>query len=805
MKLIWNEIRLAVRILVKNPVFSVVSLVTLALGVGANTAIFSVVNAVLVRPLPFPKSDQLVYVFQTDVRRGIKNNGVSYPNLMDWSSESRKLSAMAGYHESSYNLSGQGEPVTVYGADVSSELFHLLGVPALRGRILNVQDENSNVPVAVIGEDLWRNRFNADTSIVGKIISLNQQGYTVVGVMPTSFQFPYNNENRPSIWVLLNQDPAFKNILHSRGGHYLSVVARMSDGIKLPQAQDEMAVISKRLEQTYPENAGWGIRLSPMHDELVGDIRTGLLILLGAVGMVLLIACANIINLLLVRFTVRQKELAIRTALGASRMVLARQIFMESTVLSLIGGGLGLCVAFLATKLLMFLVAPAVPHIHSIGVDSHVLIFTLLLSLLVAVLASAAQLIHGSRFNFIESLNESARGASARGVSLKARNVLVVSEVALAMMLMIGAGLLIRSFSRLQNGNPGFSTENIWIANVSLPRAQYSKPVQWTSFYDDLLQRVQSLPGVHGAAATLVLPLTRSAVNFNFAIEGQPQIPGVKYSADYSAISPTYFGVMNIPLIQGRAFAQSDNQNAPAVAIVNQSFVRQFFGNEDPIGKQVTFGFQEIKPRQIVGVVGNTKIHGMEEDPIPVMYAPYEQTPWWVMSLVVRTSGNTEIASAIRQQISQLDRNLPIESIEPMTAVISDSVAQPRFRTFLLSIFAVLALMLAAIGIYGIISYSVTQRTQEIGIRMALGATKMQIMALVMSQALRLMLAGFLAGLIGAFFLTRLLSSLLYRVKPGDPLTFVGVTLLLGAISILASYIPARRAIKFSPISVLRN
>jgi putative ABC transport system permease protein len=807
MATMWKEARLAFRSLLKNPAFTAVAVITLGLGIGANTAIFSVVNGVLLRPLPYPYPDELVNVFQTDVKHGVTNNGVSYPNLLDWNAQTHRFNGIAGYRESTLNLTGKGEPLTVHGADVTSGLFSVLQVPALQGRTLEPVDERANIPVAVIGEDLWRDHFRSDPSLIGSIISLDQQSYTVVGIMPASFQFPYGSEERPSVWILANQDPAFKSAITRRGGHYLNAIGRLQAGVKLMGAQEELSLISDRLERAYAgDNSGWGVRVSSLRDDLVGDVRTGLLVLLGAVAMVLLIACANIISLLLARFTVRQKELAIRTALGASRGDLARQIFVESSLLSLIGGAFGLLMAFFTARFLMVFIAPALPRVHEINLDGSVLLFTILLSLLVAALSGAAQMMYSSNAKFLDSLKESVRGASAKGAVLRVRNLLVISEIAVAMMLLVGAGLLLRSFNNLENGDLGFNSDNLWTAGITLPRAQYSKPEQWSNFYNDLLARVQTLPDVRGVAATLALPLSRSAVNFDFAIEGRPQAPGVKYSADYSAVSPAFFKVMNIPVLRGRAFSESDTSTAPAATIVNESFVRRFFPNEDPIGKQITFGFLESKSRQIVGVVGNTKVHGMAEEAIPVMYAPYQQTPWWVMTLVVRASGRSSgIPDALRQQVLQLDHNLPIEKIERMSDVIGQSVAQPRFRTFLLSVFAGLALVLATVGVYGIISYSVTQRTQEIGIRLALGANRRQILGLIMRHAVQLVIAGFAVGVAGSFLVTRLLSSLLFAVKPVDPITFAGAATLLVLVSIVASYVPARRAMGFDPIIVLRN
>jgi putative ABC transport system permease protein len=799
------DLRFALRRLRKNPGFTLIALLTLALGIGANTAIFSVVNAVLLRPLPYPEPNQIVQVYQTDMRRGIDNNGASYPNVLDWRGQNEVFSEIAGYRESSFTMTGHGDPLTVYGASITPSLFSLLQVHPVVGRPLAWEDEST--PLAVISEALWHSVFKSEPAVIGSVVALDQQQFTIIGVMPGEFQFPYTSTHRADIWISLRQDPAYKALLPSRGGHYLSVIARLKPGISMVQGQESMSVVSDRLAKQFPaENAGWGIRLVSLRHELVGNVEKALVSLLGAVIMLLLIACSNLMNLLLARFTVRRQEVAIRTALGASRRDLTRQIMMESVVLSLLGGIAGLLLAFVGTKLMMVIILPALPHIHEIKVDQWVLLFTFGISVLVGVFSGIIQLAHNTRTGIFDSLKDSSRASFGGRAVLRTRNLLVTGEVAVAMVLLVGAGLLMRSFARLQGVELGFTTDRVMVTGIALPRAQYSKPEQWVSFYQQVLQRVQGLPGAQNASQALVLPLSRSSVNFGFTVEGRPATPGVRTSADYNSVSPDYFRVMSIALLRGRPFADSDTPTSPPVAIINETFARRYFPNEDPIGKKIIFGYREVKPREIVAVVADTKVHSLGENPLPYMYTPNTQMSWWVMNLIVKTSGDVEgLAEAVHRQVLQVDSALPMEQIEPLERTLEASVAQPRFRTFLFGLFAILALFLATVGIYGVMSYSVTQRTREIGIRMAMGANQQDIMRLILRQGMILVLIGFAIGVVGAFLGTRLISSLLYNVKPTDPWTFVGAALLLMVVSLVAAYIPAHRAMRLNAVQALQE
>ncbi|HET9363917.1 MAG TPA: ABC transporter permease [Candidatus Angelobacter sp.] len=799
------DLRFALRTLLKNPGFTLIALLTLALGIGANTAIFSVVNAVLLRPLPYPDPNQIVQVYQTDMRRGIDNNGVSYPNVLDWRKQNEVFSEIAGYRESSFTMTGHGDPATVYGASITPSLFSLLRVRPVLGRLLTWEDEN--IPVAVISDGLWQDVFKSESAVIGSVVALDQQQFTIIGVMPREFQFPYTSTHRADIWISLHQDPAYKALLASRGGHYLSAIARLKPGITMVKAQESMSVVSDRLAKQFPsENTGWGIRLVSLRHELVGNVEKALFSLLGAVILLLLIACSNLVNLLLARLTVRRQEVAIRTALGASRRDLIRQIMMESVLLSLLGGVAGLLLAFVGTRLMMVTILSALPHIHEIKVDQWVLLFTFSISVLVGIFSGIIQLAHNTRTDIFDSLKDSGRTAFGGRAVLRTRNLLVTGEVAVAMILLVGAGLLMRSFARLQGVDLGFTPDHVMVTGIALPRAQYAKPEQWVSFYQQVLQRVQGLPGVQSAAQGLVLPLTRSSVNFGFTVEGRPATPGVHISADYNSVSPDYFRAMSIALLRGRPFADTDTPTSPPVAIINETFARRYFPNEDPIGKKIVFGYREIKPREIVGVVADTKVHGLGESPLPYMYTPNTQMPWWVMNLILKTSGDVEgLAEAVHRQVLQMDSALPMEQIEPLDRTLEASVAQPRFRTFLFCLFAILALFLATIGIYGVMSYSVTQRTREIGIRMALGANQQDIMRLILRQGMITVLIGFAIGIVGSLFGTRLISSLLYSVKPTDPWTFAGATLLLMVVSFVAAYIPAHRAMRLSAVQALQE
>jgi putative ABC transport system permease protein len=805
LELFVQDLRYALRALRKNPGFAAIAVLTLALGIGANTAIFSIVNAVLLRPLPFPEANRIVAVYQTLERNGVHRNGASYLNFADWQKESHSFEHMGAYHGSDVTLTGVGDPEIIPGAVVTSGLLSTLGARPVAGRLLIPEDDRPGAAaVVVLSERLWRRRFGAAADLVGKTVTLDKQVFTVAGILPGDFQFPF--ENPPAdLWIPVQQDTQLRNLIPRRGGHYLSAIARLRPGVTLGEAETELAGINGRLSKQYPaENGGWGIRIAPLQHELVGDVQLGLLVLLSAVALVLLIACANVANLLLARATSRSRELAVRAALGAGRKRIVRQLLTESLLLGGMGGAAGAATAWWAVRGLSKLLPDDLPRIHAIQVDGWVLGFALLLSVLVSLVFGLAPAIHATSVNLVEGLKEGARG-NPEGSGKRLRAVLIVGEVALAVVLLTGAGLLVRSFLELQSVSPGFRVNGILTATVVLPQSQYTKPEEWARYSGQAIERIRTIPGVTGASVVMGLPMSGSRVNLAFAIDGKPQAPEDRVSANYASVSRGYFQLFGIPLLRGRVFDERDTAASQKIAIVSEAFTRRYFPNEEAIGKHVSFGFPEQASREIVGVVGDVRQVSLDAAAEPEMYAPFEQSPVWAMNFAVRTAGDpAALASAVRERIQEGDKDLPVVDVQPMTVYLRDSMAQPLFRTLLFGLFGVVALVLAAVGIYGVISYTVAQRTQEIGLRMALGAAPAQVLGLVVGQGMKLVLVGLAAGMAGAFGLTRLFSSLLFGITPGDPLTYFGTVLVLMLVSLLACYIPAKRAMSVDPLVALR-
>ena len=623
-----NDFRHGLRMLAKSPGFTAVTVLTLALGIGANTAIFSVVNAVLLRPLPFIHPEQLVQIFQTLPEQGVIDAGVSYPNFTDWGQQNKGFEQIAAMRPKTFALTGDREPSYVDGATVTPSLFPLLGVQPILGRaFLPTDDKAEAAPVVVLSEGLWRRQFGADPALVGKTILLDKHPCEVVGILPSDFRFPFQNPPA-QIWIPLLEDLDFKDLFQKRGGHYLTtVVGRLQPGVSIKRGTAELATVANRLAQAYPEaDRGWGVRLVPLQRQLVGDVRIALWALLGAVALVLLIACANVASVLLARTVVRAREMSIRTALGASRGRLVRQLLTESVLLGGAGGAAGLLVAYWGVSSLAVLIPNDIPRIHEFQVDGWVLGFTLLVSLFASLMFGLTPALHSAAPNLHEALKEGSRGAGEGRKSKNARRVLVAGEVALAVVLLIGAGLLLRSFSRLQQVNPGFEPEHILTAALSLPQSQYSKPEHWPVFYAHLLDRLKAQPGVLSAAAALPLPPTGSGFSFAFQIEGQPANRAAEqYSADYCAISPEYFQAMQIPVLRGRFFNVRDAATTPKVCAISEAFARRYFPNHDPLGKQLIFGYREQVPRQIVAVVGDVRQESLTAPGGPVMYVPYTQ------------------------------------------------------------------------------------------------------------------------------------------------------------------------------------
>jgi putative ABC transport system permease protein len=806
----FQDARYAVRMLRKNPGFTAVVVLTLALGIGANTAIFSVVYAVLLKPLPYTNPDRLFTAFQANTQQGIPETGCSYPNFEEWRAQNHVFSEMAGISAHQLTLTGRGEPSVVNTSVVTPELFALLDVKPLAGRIFFPQDgKQGAAPVVLVSEDLWRGRFGADPMIIGTSIDLDKRAFTVIGIIPTAFRTPFFN-TKQEVWIPLVQDPLFSTFMPQRGSHFLPAIGRLKPGVSVAQAQAEMDAISGRLAREFPaENNGWTIRLVPLGKEIVGDVRAELLVLLGAVGLVLLIACANIANLLLTRATSRSKEIAIRTALGAGRARIIRQLLSETAVLGLLGAAVGIALAYWGVKALSSLLPSSLPQMNPIRVDYFVLGFALLLSAVASVGFGLVPAVFAANANVQSSLREGGGRSGESGGRRRARGFLAAAEIALAMVLLVAAGLLLRSFSKLMSVSPGFEAQHIVKADISLPQFQYSTPRQWTAFSDQLLAQIQAQPGMKESAVVVPMPIIQGSVNLGFDIVGTPPASEAESrAADYASVSPEYFRVMEIPLLAGRSFNQQDISSGPRVSVISKAMAQRYFPNQDPIGKRLTFGFPPNGEamREIVGIVGDVRDVSLGQDPGPMMYVPYAQAPFWGAGVVVRsTLSPSAVAAAIRQEVQKIDKDLPVTDVAKMPDLIDASVSQQRFRTFLLGLFAAMALVLAATGIFGVISYSVSCRTNEIGIRVALGASRGAILRMVLRETLALTVAGLVVGVPCALAASRLIGHLLFGVSANDPATLAAVAFALAAVATLAGYVPARRAMLVDPMVALRH
>ena len=805
---LWQDLRYAVRMLAKSPGFTAVAALTLALGIGANAAIFSLVNAVLLRPLPYANPGQLVDVSEAKPKAGVSGAGVSYPAFVELRDHSRVFTSVAGLAGHALTLTGHGEPADVSTLAVTPEFFSLFGTKPLLGRALSPEDgERGAAPVVVLSEQLWRSRFGADPEIAGASITLDQRAYIVVGVMPGGFRTPFFNQ-ADQVWIPLVQDPLFGGwMTRPPRAHWLPVIARLRSGVRPDQARAELETISAGLASQFPAEKGWQVAVEPLQQVIVGDVKEPLLVLLCAVGLLLLIACANIANLLLTRATSRSKEIAVRIALGASQRRIARQLLTESAILGLMGGATGVFLAWWSVSALTSLLPAGLTQLRSIRVDGSVVGFAFVLSLAASLVFGLAPVLHATRSDPQANLRDGSRAGDARG-SQRARSFLAAAEVALAMVLLVGAGLLIRSFARLMSVSPGFETEQVVKAEISLPRFQYSRPDQWTAFSNELMTRLQAKPGMQDSAIGVPLPILDNSINLPFAIAGNPPPQqGATDTANYVATSPGYFHVMGISLIRGRLFSVDDSASTPPVALISEALAKRYFPGENPLGRQLIFGFPPHGDvsREIVGVVADIHDVSIASSPGPMMYVPFAQVPFWGGEVVVRSSlSATEIAAAIRTETHNIDKDLPVTDIESFPEAVHASVAEPRFRTLLLGLFSAIALLLAATGIFGVISFSVSRRTREIGVRIALGATPASIRHLVIGESAKLVLFGLAAGIPAALILTHFLSALLFGVTPTDPLTFIGVALLLMLVALAAAYLPARRAIRIDPMVALR-
>jgi predicted permease len=805
---LWQDLSYGVRMLSKNPGFTVVAVLALALGIGANSAIFSVVNTVLLRPLPYQDPDRLVMVWEDDTKGGYPRDTPAVANYIDWRDQSQAFEGMAAIAEQNFNLTGTGEPERIEGRLVSANLFSLLGVEPQAGRaFLPEEDQPGRDRVVVLSHGLWQRRFGSDGKIIGRTLTLNGESYTVVGVMPPGFQFPTREDQ---LWVPIAFTP---QQAANRGRHYLEVVARLKPGVSLAQAQAEMSAIATRLQQQHTENTDLGAAITPLHEQVVGDIKPALLVLLGAVGFVLLIACANVANLLLARAAVRQKEITIRVALGASRSRLIRQFLTESVLLAVLGGAVGLLLSLWGVSLLKAFIPENISQVEAIMIDGRVLLFTLLVSLLTGLVFGLAPAAQASSLNLNETLKEGGRDSAAGSRGNHIRSLLVVMEVAFSLILLIGAGLLINSFLRLRNVDPGFRAKNLLTMQVVLPTFKYPDHTRRTAFYNELLGRIETLPGVKSAALTTNLPLYQQGNSISISAEGVPDPPtgqGRRPSVATRVVSPRYFQTMGIQLLQGRGFSDQDKVDSPAVAVVNETMARRFWPGQDPTGKRITPGsLTSTDPDDwitVVGVAKDVRQFELTADPKPQMYLSYVQAGFFAPSdLVVSTDLEPlGLAASVRKAVWEVDKDQPVSKIRTMEEIVSESVARQRFSMMLLGIFAALALVLAAVGIYGVMSYSVAQRTREFGIRMALGAQTRDVLKLAVGHGLKLVLIGIAIGLGAAFVLTRVMSSLLYGVSATDPLTFIAISLVLVGVAVVASFIPARHATKIDPMVALR-
>ena len=808
METLWQDIRFGVRMLVKNPVFTTIAVLTLALGIGANTAIFSVVNGVLLRPLPYEDPDRLVVIWNEYAKMNLQASN-SVPDYFDRREQSKTLEDIAALTIRNTNLTGSGEPVRILSSPVTASFFPVMGVQPAQGRAFRPEeDQPGHNRVAVLSHGCWQRRFGGDPDIVGQTIQLDREAHTVVGVMPENFNLVFVDVE---VWTPIAFTPEQKAD-DQRGREYLIAVARVKPGIPLGQVEAEMDTIAARVIELFPDragflrDAGWGAEVVPLQEQLRGDLRPALLVLLGAVGLVLLIACANVANLLLARASAREKEIAIRAALGAGRGRIIRQLLTESILLGLLGGGVGLLLAHWGIQALvrtLLAVAPLnVPLLSEIGIETGVLLFTLALSLGTGVIFGIAPALSAARTDLHNTLKEGGRSSGTAGRH-RLRSVLVVAEVALTLVLLVGAGLLLRSVHQLLQVSPGFQTDNRLTFQINLPSATYDRP-QEVAFFWELLPRVRALPGVRAAGATNQLPLGAGRNTRSFTVEGYQAPEGESMPlSENRVISPGYIKAMGIPLLKGREFDQRDTETSRPVVLVDQKTVRRFWPDQDPLGRRIQFG--DDVWREVVGVVGSVKNGGLEAEGREQIYAPYTQFPRSTMYLVLHTeSAPLSLLGAARAEVRALDRTVPVSEVKTLEQQLDGSVAIRRLSMTLLLVFALLALVLAAVGIYGVMSYSVSRRTHEIGIRMALGAQPADVLKLVVRQGMVLTLIGVGVGLAASFGLTRFLESLLFGVTPTDPVTFAGVSALLAAVALLACYIPARRATQVDPMVALR-
>jgi predicted permease len=809
---IFQDLRYAVRQLRKSPGFTAVAVITLALGIGANTAIFSVVNGALLRPLAFREANRLVHVWHVPPAKsfpGMTTFAVSAANYLDWQSQNQVFENMAIYAYHGFTLTGSEKPEQVDASAVSSSFFETLGVQPMLGRVFSPrEDQLGRSNVVVLSYRFWQEHFGSNADIVGHNINIDGQSFLVAGVMPPSFRYP----DFAQVWTPMAWTDKERAV---RGEHHYVVVARLKRGVALKQAEAEMNTISSRLEQLYPEdNKGWGAVVVSLHDDLVSDVRPALLVLLGAVAFVLLIACVNVANLALAKTLSRRKEIAIRTALGASSARVLRQILSETILLALAGGAIGLIYARFGVRLIMAFLADKLPHSVEVGLDLRVLGFTAIISILTGIIAGVLPALRLTKADVNQALKQGLGRTDSDSGGHRTRSLLVVAEVAFSLVLLIGAGLMIRSFQQLHGVKPGFESHGVLTMTAAVSRAKFPLPAQQINFFEQVLQRVRTLPGVESAGIIDDIPLNQNGSHQPIAIEGRPVVAmSEQPEVDVRLISPGYMGAMRIPIVRGRDFGDADVAGRPGAILISASMAQHFWPGEEPIGKRLTLTFLPESVREVVGVVGDVKLDGLDQArPSTILYMPLAQISapsvgWqsFPMTLVVRSATNpTGIVSAVTNAVHEVNREIPVRDILTMDDLVTNSISQQRFNMLLLGAFAALALLLAAIGIYSVLSYSVKRRAQEIGIRLALGARIGDVLRMVIVEGMKPTLLGVVLGTVGALAMGHVLASLIYGVKPTDPVTFLVVAVLLAAIALFATIIPAYRAAKVDPLVALR-
>jgi len=799
-----SDVHYAARMMRRSPVFTTTAVLTLALGIGANTAVFSVVNAVLLRPLPYPDSDRLVQIWSTNPKANRWGMWTAYPRFEDWRRENTVFEEMATARTWVITIKGGDHPESLFGVITSSQIFQLLRVQPMLGRgFLAEEDQPGHDHVIILSYGLWQRRFGSDRSVIGRTVDVDQQKYTVIGVMAPDFRFPPDLpvSYRIDAWLPPGPDPS----RNDRGSNNYYTFARLKPGVTVAQAQAQTDAINHGLSEKYSADREMGVKVVGWRRQVGSEVRPALLILLGAISLVLLIACANVANLLLARGAMRQREAALRQALGAGRARLIRQFLTESMLLAVFGGAIGLLLAYEGVDLFIRL-APDIPRLNDTTIDPHVLIFTAVLTLGTALIFGIAPALQGSSTDLQDSLKESGSRLTIGSTRARARSALVVAEIALALMLLAGAGLLVRSFVQLQQVDPGFNPRNLLTAFVMLPPSKYPEPQRQAAFFREVMDRITSLPGVECAGAADSAPMLSNDTG-PVSIEGRPVRPDeVEIQAERPKITPDYFCAMGIRLLRGRSFTWADNESSLPVAIINESAARQYWPDEDAMGKRVQLedGSAPVW-RQVIGIVGDVRQDSLVKAGRPEVYAPLLQVPVPYMVLAVRTRAEpAALTAAVRHAVTEVDKDQPLFQIKTMEQVVGDSVAGRRFQMSLLAVFAAIALGLAAIGIYGLMSYTVNQRTHEIGIRMALGAKRRDVLHLVVRHGMMLAIVGVVLGTVGALLLTRFLSDMLYGVGVNDPTTLLSVATLLIGVAALASYIPARRAMRVDPIVALR-